>query len=122
MTRAADIHHRLETEKNIWLASVRPTGWPHMTPVWFAWHQEKLYVCIQPESVKARNMAQNPHVALSLEDGSCVVICEGTAAEVPRPWPADVRSVFQQKYDWDISSSRDYTLLVEVTPVKWLIW
>jgi len=122
MTLSMEAQQRLKTEKNIWLATVRPDGRPHLTPVWFTWHAEKLYVCIQPESVKARNMAQNPYVALSLEDGSSVVIGEGIAAAVPRPWPEGVRAAFQQKYDWDIVKSQDYTLLVEVTPAKWLTW
>ena len=113
---------KLETEKNIWVASVRPDGRPHLAPVWFAWHAGKLYLCTGPGSVKARNISQNPRVALALEDGSHPVICEGTAAAVPVPWPAQVAAIFRNKYDWDISSEEQYTQLLEVTPTKWLTW
>ncbi len=113
---------RLESEHNIWLGSVRPDGRPHLVPVWFVWHAGKLYVCIEPDSVKGRNIRQDPRVVLALEDGSSPVICEGTAAPVPAPWPAAVIATFRQKYGWDIGTDTQYTQLVEVTPGKWLAW
>ena len=30
------VHHRSETEANIWFATVRADGRPHLVPVWFA--------------------------------------------------------------------------------------
>jgi len=117
-----DAHRKLETAHNIWFASVRPDGRPHLAPIWFAWHAGKLYVCTAPSSVKARNIQQNPCVTLALEDGSSPVICEGKAHAVPTPWPQDVVALFSSKYDWDISSEQQYTLLIEITPDKWLNW
>lgn len=113
---------RLEAARNIWVASVRPDGRPHLTPVWFVWLGKKLYICIEPEGVKGRNIRGNPHVVLALEDGSTPVICEGIAASVPAPWPQEVVALFVQKYDWNITTETKYTQLVEVTPTKWLIW
>ena len=113
---------KLETERNIWVASVRPDGRPHLAPVWFAWHAGKLYVCTEPGSVKARNISQNRRVVLALEDGSHPVICEGTAATVSAPWSVQVAAIFRHKYDWDISSEEQYTQLLEVTPTRWLTW
>jgi len=35
----------------------RPTdGRPHLVPIWFVLHADKLYVCTTPSSVKARNI------------------------------------------------------------------
>lgn len=113
---------RLETEANIWITCVRPDGRPHLTPVWFAWYEGNLYACIQSQSVKARNIRQNPHVSVALENGSQPLICEGTAVFLPPPWPDDVARIFQAKYDWDITSDGSYDRLLEVTPVKWLTW
>lgn len=113
---------RLKSEKNVWMASGRPDGRPHLVPVWFAWHTGKIYFCVAPNSVKARNLTRNPHLALALENGSTPVICEGLAAFHTGPPPEPVRTVFHEKYDWDISSEKEYTLLVEVTPQKWLTW
>lgn len=116
------ILERLETAQNIWFGSVRPDGRPHLAPVWFAWHGGRLYVCIEAGSVKGRNVALNPRVALALEDGVHPVICEGTAAPCSPPWPEPVVGIFKHKYDWDISTDGQYDLLLEITPEKWLSW
>lgn len=113
---------RLESEANIWLATTRPDGRPHLVPVWFVWHGERIYLGIEPTSVKGRNVAANPHVSLALEDGSDVVICEGTATPVGRPYPAEVVAGFKAKYDWNVATDTQYTQLLRVTPRKWLIW
>lgn len=118
----AGARSRLETEHIIWLASVRPDGRPHLVPLWFVWHADRLYVCVAPDSVKGRNVQHNPHVALALEDGSSAVICEGTAVSLAPPWPAAVIDRFQHKYGWNIAADRQYTQLIEVHPHKWLVW
>lgn len=119
---------RLETERNIWLATVRPhkkepAVRPHLVPIWFAWHNGLIYVCIKSGSVKARNLTKNHFVSLSLEDGSKVVICEGEAKIIPdtEPWPQPVRDILHQKYDWETPDG-EYDWLVAVTPNKWLVW
>lgn len=125
------ILNRLATEPNIWFATIRPSNHlqsersverPHLVPLWFAWYEHHIYVCIAPNSVKARNILLNPYVALSLEDGSNVVICEGKATVVSKPWSKLVCDIFIEKYDWDITTSRQYTSLVKVEPQKWLSW
>lgn len=118
----SQIIEKLLQQNNIWLASVRPDGRPHLIPAWFVWHQDRIYICIEPASVKARNIAGNPSVALALEDGSNPVICEGSARAVPAPWSAVVTELFTSKYGWDISTETQYTSLIEVTPAKWLYW
>lgn len=116
------VQARLETEANIWFSTVRADGRPHLTPVWFAWSDGRLYACIEAGSVKAGNLRHNARVSLALENGSKPVICEGTAAFVSPPWPEPVVAIFRAKYDWDITTDGQYDTLVEVTPVKWLSW
>jgi len=114
---------RLRSENNVWIATVRSDGRPHLTPVWFAWHGGKVYICVDPNSVKARNLADNPHVALALEDGSSPVILEGTARRVNDPdRPPGALAEFKRKYDWDIVADGQYSLLIEITPSKVLNW
>jgi len=113
---------KLETAQNIWIGTVRPDGRPHLVPVWFVWSLEKLYVCIEGNSVKARNLMAHPQAVLALEDGSSPVICEGRVAQVERPFPEAVVHAFKKKYDWDIRDDAQYQVLVEVHPEKWLVW
>lgn len=113
---------RLTTERNIWMATVRPSGRPHLVPVWFVWFEEKIYIGMQPGSVKANNLEQNDQIALSLEDGVNVVICEGTAVTLQKPYPTQLVGLFDSKYGWDMNNDAVHNLFIEVTPNKWLIW
>jgi hypothetical protein len=113
---------RLETDQNIWVSTVRPDGRPHLTPVWFAYLDPSIYICIDPASVKAHNLELNRRVVLALEDGLHPVICEGEAQAVARPYPEAVKDAFFRKYEWQIESDSQYNYLVEIQPLKWLAW
>ncbi|MCC7360011.1 MAG: pyridoxamine 5'-phosphate oxidase family protein [Anaerolineales bacterium] len=103
---------RLEAARNVWLATVRPDGRPHLVPIWFVTAADRWYLCTAPNSVKARNLGANPHVALALEDGDQPYIVEGRARPVtPDP---DLIAQFKTKYDWDITTDAHYTQVFEV--------
>jgi len=111
---------RLTAEPNIWLATTRPDGRPHLVPVWFVWRRGHFYACIESRSVKARNIHLKNQVSLALGDGSRPVICEGDVSLVPPPWPAEVTRGFLKKYDWSIDPKSQYDQLIRVKPTKWL--
>ncbi|NJN19718.1 MAG: pyridoxamine 5'-phosphate oxidase [Oscillochloris sp.] len=113
---------RLEHDQFIWLATVRPDGRPHLVPLWYVWAAGRIYLCIQANSVKARNMQANPEVSLALDHGERPVLVEGVAAILEPPWPDLARQGFQHKYHWNIAADADYDLLLAVTPGKWLNW
>ena len=113
---------RLETAKNIWLASVKPNGRPHLVPIWFVWVDERAYVCTSHKSVKARNIAANSSVTFALEDGNKPVIGVGEARIQAPPYPEAVIQAFKAKFDWDISSDASYDALIEIEVSKWLAW
>jgi hypothetical protein len=113
---------KLANAANMWFASVRPDARPHLTPVWFVHANRRVYVSIDPKSVKFRNLAANPNVALALEDGNHPLIGEGQAALIDPPYPDEVVQLFQKKYDWDITTEGQYSQLVEIKPRKWIGW
>lgn len=88
---------RLITDRNLWLATTRPNGKPHLVPIWFCYLRDKFYVCTQ-ESVKVRNLRTNPMASVALENGDQPVIAEGAVGFIERPFPADVVLAFQDKY------------------------
>jgi PPOX class probable F420-dependent enzyme len=104
---------RVEAARNLWMATVRPDGRPHLVPVWYVVDAGRWYICTAPGSVKARNLNRNPHIALALEDGTNPVIVEGEAQAVS-PNPAVVDK-FKAKYDWDITTDAHYSAVYEVT-------
>ncbi|MCX7792222.1 MAG: pyridoxamine 5'-phosphate oxidase family protein [Chloroflexaceae bacterium] len=112
---------RLEAEPIIWLATVRPTGRPHLVPLWFVWMSGSIYLCVAGGSVKVRNIAANPAVALALESGSAPVVVEGQATVLARPWPEEVVQGFQRKYSWRITTDSEYDTLIAVALQRWLM-
>ena len=113
---------RMETQQNIWFCSVRFNRRPHLAPIWFVWHKDKLYVSTEPNSVKSRNVRHNSRVVLALEDGTHPVICEGQAQLLQPPWPEDLLAAFLKKYEWNLNEEAQYNQVIEVTPEKWLNW
>lgn len=110
---------RLQTDKNMWLASVRPDGRPHLTPIWFAIHNDKWYFVTEPTSVKVRNLQQNARVSLALEDGTNPHVVEGVARPVAA-FP-EIIEIFKEKYNWDITTDADYSAVFEVEVTKRLM-
>ena len=113
---------RMRDEPNIWLATTRPDGRPHLVPIWFVFVDDRFYVCTAGTSVKVRNVRANATASVSLESGNQPVIAEGTARVVSRPYPAAVAAEFLRKFDWDLDSEPEYDVLIEVTPNRWLRW
>ena len=113
---------RLRDEPNIWLATTRSDGRPHLVPIWFVFVDDRFYVCTTSRSVKVRNISEHPIASVALESGSHPMIAEGTARVVARPYPAAVAAEFERKFDWDLDSEPEYDALIEVTPTRWMRW
>jgi F420H(2)-dependent biliverdin reductase len=117
MTIDTKAERRLQTEQNLWLATVRPDGTPHLVPIWFAWVAGKIYLCTGADSVKVRNLGQNPQVSIALEDGTQPIVIEGRAQTIGQA-DAAIIAEFQRKYDWDITSDDTYTQVIEIQPER----
>lgn len=50
------------------VATTGPHGEPQSNPVWFIWDGEQIVIAIGPTGQKARNLARDPRVALSMAD------------------------------------------------------
>ena len=105
--------------RNVWFATVRPDGRPHLVPIWFVIEGDRWYVCTQADSVKARNLKANSAVSLALEDGDHPFVVEGQARTIEKT--ASVAEKFKAKYSWDIMSDDQYTQLIEVTVSRRLL-
>jgi PPOX class probable F420-dependent enzyme len=117
MTLDPQVERRLQTEQNLWLATVRPNSRPHLVPIWFVWVAGKIHLCTGADSVKVRNLKQNPRVSIALEDGTQPIVIEGLAQPIGRA-DAAVQAEFQRKYDWDITSDDVYTQVIEIQPER----
>ena len=77
-----EVERRLREARNYWLATTRPDGRPHVTPLWGVWVEGALYVSGAPTTRWARNLAANPAISAHLESGDEVVIVEGRTEDV----------------------------------------
>lgn len=107
---------RLINSKILWISTVSKNLTPHLVPVWHVLDHSKIYICIGKHSVKFHNIKGNHNVASALEDG--INPLAGTGRAVFRNPNVDQDKViiqkFKEKYDWDISTDKDYTMLVEI--------
>jgi general stress protein 26 len=117
------IEARLGRELTIWIATVRGDGKPHLTPVWFVWLDDKIYIAIGTESQKFSNLRSNQAVSLALPDSGKVVILEGEAHAADRNATDKLGDYFFHKYEWDFryDETSDWRL-VEITPHKIMAW
>jgi len=63
-----DVRALLETPNLAHLATVLPDGSPHTVPVWVDLEDGRIAFFTQPGSRKARNLARDPRVAISIVD------------------------------------------------------
>jgi uncharacterized pyridoxamine 5'-phosphate oxidase family protein len=102
-TRWAQARGELRDAEVYWLSTVHPSGRPHVTPLLGIWLDGAMYFCTGSEERKAKNLAQNPHCALTtgrneLDDGLDLVV-QGEAVKVSDE--AELRSVagtYESKY------------------------
>jgi PPOX class probable F420-dependent enzyme len=91
---------RLDAEQIGWLTTVSRAGQPQSSPVWFLWHDDRIWIRSQSGAAKVANIRANPNVAFHLDgdgQGGHIVTAEGTAEEIDG-LPAGVRQAYLAKY------------------------
>jgi len=73
---------RLEEARIYWVASVRPDGRPHVTPIWGAWVDEAFWMEGGDRTRRFRNLAENPATVVTVERGDDAIIVEGDCERV----------------------------------------
>lgn len=121
------------------LATLREDGWPHVTPIWYAWEDGRFLLTLGNSRRHLRNIASDPHVTLCVDEDLRVtdptqpprsVVCFGlaTLVEDEQAVRAATTKVLG-RYLGDVSGPEFEELawfegrtLVEITPVRWLAW
>lgn len=65
---SADVKRLLDGRNFAHLATLMPDGAPHSAPVWVGRDGDRIIVCTDEKSVKGRNTARDPRIALSIID------------------------------------------------------
>ena len=92
---------RLAAALNYWIATARPDGQPHMTPVWGVWLDDTFYFSTGHRSRKACNLAADPRCVVCPERADQPVILEGVAEQITAPeLLRQVADAISAKYQW----------------------
>jgi general stress protein 26 len=75
---------RLTEARSYWVATVWPTGRPHLMPVWAMWDDSMLWFSSAVGSRKTKNLRADPNCVITT-DASDPVIIEGQATMVTEP-------------------------------------
>ena len=125
-----EVADRLAPARNYWLHTTEPRRWPPGDPgLGGCGRRTDLYHYSLRRTVKARNLRQNPGVAVHLESGADVVIVYGTLADVGRPQEATaVVQAFAAKYDrpqeqpFLPGADPAFDVLYRLRPGRALVW
>jgi PPOX class probable F420-dependent enzyme len=92
---------RLDDEAIIWFTTVRPSGQPQTSAVWFLRDGDEFLIYSLADTARVGNIAANPKVSLNLDgngQGGDVVTIEGIARIDPEAPPADEVDAYVAKY------------------------
>jgi PPOX class probable F420-dependent enzyme len=128
--RAAE---RLGREVMGWLTTVTASGRPRTSPVWFAVHDDVIYVQSRPDAAKLDSIRANGKVSFHLDGdgaGGDIVTIDADA-EVLDSAPPGVADVYLAKYERVIRERlrstpdamiADYSTTVRVIPRRVRAW
>ena len=125
---AADVEAFLSEPNVAALATVRPDGRPHVTPVWYEYDGKEFVISTLRETQKLVNVTRKGFAALCIHTQNLPyrhVIIEGTAragSPVDNVWRERVamrylgeaagRAYVRESGDWDV-------VAIHVRPIKW---
>lgn len=87
-----------------WLTTINPNGHPHVMPLFGVWSDGHMYFTSSPDAQKAKNIEQNPQVAITTHGKTLDLIIEGEAHRVTDDATLQrVAQVYKSKYDWPVT-------------------
>ena len=110
--------NQMSEARNYWVATTRPSGFPHVVPVWGVWLNDRFHFFTDRDSLKARNICRDPRAVVHLESGDQVVILEGEL--VARPAAAEIVSAYEAKYDMSLGETLGDVYTLNASKV--LVW
>jgi len=133
---AAERDTFLHLQRTVRVASIGPDGAPHVTPLWFVWDGEHMWLNSLTRSQRWANLARNPRVAVVVDAGDGYAELHGVelsghvepVGEQPRtgePNPAldAVERLFSDKYFDGIPFAHDGRhAWLRITPEREYTW
>ena len=114
---------RFAAQRNYWISTASKTGRPHAMPVWGVWLDDRFLFSTSPQSRKARNLLENPQLAVHIEDGNASIVLEGRAREVGDTTQLlAFLDVYNPKYAWNFTLDQVGSGVFDVRPEQAFAW
>ncbi len=112
------------------IATVKPSGAPHVSPVWYLWENNQLFIAIPRNSVKTRNIKKNNKVAVTIDSniGPKGIIIEGTAELEELGEEIELRLIQRYVSPENLDKYVEYahadlpSVLLRIRPEKTITW
>jgi hypothetical protein len=112
----SDAVEELGRASSFWVATVHPTGRPHVVPVLAVVSGDILHFAAGPTTQKARNLARDPRVTVTTRGDDFDVVVDGVVEPVGEGGIlASVAAAYGGKYGWKVEA-RDGCLHGEGAP------
>lgn len=120
----------LATMPNVIVATVRRDGLPQLTPNWFLWTGEELWISTSAGTAKTHNLRRDPRIVLCIDDpvsGDYVQVI-GTATIIEGPDARAPTLALIRKYrdepdvvpHWESISAEAECVIISVRPERFL--
>jgi hypothetical protein len=98
------VRDALRDTRMYWLATVHPTGRPHVRPVLAVWLDGALYTTSNAAARKGRNLAADPRCTVTARTDTMDVVLEGHATPVTSVQELNqVAEAYRVKYSWPVT-------------------
>ena len=123
---------RLERDRIGWLTTVKGSGQPQTTPVWFVWTGDEILVYGDRLARRNSNLLTNPKVSFHLADdgvGGDIVVIEGEATTDPHhPALSDNPAYLARYREWIDASfgsparmAERYSVPIRIKPTRVMV-
>jgi len=100
----AEARQRVADARSYWLATVHPTGRPHVRPVLAVWADGGLYSSSSPLAQKGRNLAADGRCTLTARTDGLDLVIEATAARIDDDASLQrAADLYREKYEWPVT-------------------
>lgn len=120
--RRHDSIHRLEHDKDVWMATGSAAG-GHLVPLSLCWHDGEVLVAVADRSVTSTNVRTGGRARLALGDTRDVVMIDAAGVVVEHGTASEpLFDAFVARTRWDIRAEGGSYVLIRLRPERMQAW
>jgi len=119
-----EVEKILEKEEIVFIATTMPNGAPHLVPIWYIYHQGKIYFETDKTTVKFNNIKHRNEIVLCFGGEDTYIIRGSVSWKTEQETAIPVRKLYWEKYKYKMEDRyiNENTYIFEVKIKKELSW